>query len=95
MRVCVYIGVTITSLYYIGFEVAQIFLALPKNGENWYSHLQSPQADTLETDTIPFAAGGLGIDLFILILPLKAVMALQMKPRKKLAIAMVFLTGLL
>ena len=95
MRVCVYIGITITSLYYIGWLVAQVYLAVPKGSEGWFVHLTGNQEVTLSLTSVPFAAGGLAIDVFIIVLPMKAVMALQVKLRQRLEVAVVFLTGLM
>jgi len=95
MRICVYIGIAFTTAFYVATSIVQIVLTAPRKGETWLSHAFSDEEYASQKNAIPFASVGLVIDVYLLILPIKAIMDLQLAWKRKLAVGLVFLTGLL
>ena len=90
-----WIGITITTVFYVAASITQIVLTIPRKGESWLLHANSHAERAAQMNGIPFAAVGLVIDVYLLILPIKAVMDLQLPLKRKIGVGMVFLTGLL
>ena len=94
-RICSYMGGAITTAFYISTTVAPLILGTPRHGETW---TDLPFAkDTTISITVPVVTSSFGvvIDLFILLLPIIAVMPLQLPMRRKIGVVCVFMTGLL
>lgn len=72
-----------------------IIWSSPSAGESWQSHLFTTEQQYAQIYASPWSAVGLGIDLYLLMLPMKAVADLCLPARKKLAVGVVFLTGIL
>ncbi|KAF7898376.1 hypothetical protein EAF00_004822 [Botryotinia globosa] len=95
MKICVYIGATLSSLFYLAITVAQFYLATPFNGETWKSHIVSARTLKAITFSVPAAAMGLAIDVYLFILPFIAVVRLHLPMRKRIPAMMMFSVGLL
>ncbi|KAF7954364.1 hypothetical protein EAE96_005488 [Botrytis aclada] len=95
MKVCVYIGATLSSLFYLAITVVQFYLATPFNGETWRSHIVSARTLKGITFSVPTAAVGLAIDVYLFILPFIAVIRLHLPMRKRIPAMMMFSVGLL
>lgn len=67
----------------------------PRRGETWQTHLFTDEQQYAQIYASPFSAVGLVIDLYLLVLPLKAVYDLYLPLKRKLAVGVVFLTGIL
>ena len=93
LRICAYIGAVVTTLFYISVSVASFVFATPSHGETWYEHILSKDERRTITMPIPISCFGVVIDLVILILPIIAVMQLQLPIRRKIAVNAVFMTG--
>ncbi|TGO44122.1 hypothetical protein BCON_0599g00030 [Botryotinia convoluta] len=95
LRICVYIGICITVLFYSTIGIMMIVWSSPHAGETWQTHLFTMEQQYAQIYASPWSAVGLGIDLFLLGLPLKAVGELCLPWRRKLVVGIVFLTGIL
>ena len=94
-RTCAYIGAAITTTFYISTTVAMLIFSSPRRGETWAEHLHTK--DMRRSLTVPVVTSSFGviIDLVILVLPMYAVMPLQLPTRRKIGVVCVFMTGLL
>ena len=95
MRISALAGIFVTTVFYVSMTVCLLVFATPYKGETWLSHSNTSRERLNLKFSVPQSAVGLAIDLYILILPIAAVNKLQMAARRKLAIIIVFGTGLL
>ena len=95
MRISANLGALLTTLFYVTMSLCAIFFATPRKGESWGRHEGSHLAHLNVKIAIPQSCVNLVLDLYILILPIVAVIKLQMAPRRKLGIILIFMTGLL
>ncbi|KAF7952205.1 uncharacterized protein EAE97_001702 [Botrytis byssoidea] len=95
MKTCVYIGAMLSSLFYLAITVGHFCLATPFNGETWKSHIVSARTLKAITFSVPTAAVGLAIDVYLFILPFIAVIRLHLPMRKRIPAMMMFSVGLL
>ena len=95
LRICAYIGIAITTAFYVSVTVASFALVTPRHGETWSEHLFSDDFFKARNLPVPTSSFGVVIDLVILVLPIVAVMQLQLPSRRKIGLIIVFLTGLL
>ncbi len=93
-RFCVYLGATTTALFYTTVEIYWLYYMTPRKGETFLSVGASSAESKVLVLTIPVAAVGLGIDMYLLVLPITAVLQLQLPTRRKIEVVLVFLTGL-
>ncbi len=94
MRNSIYIGAAVTTSFYVATEIYWIVSITPKRGQNFTSVAVSPAEYKSLHLSVPIACVGLGTDLYLLVLPIAAVMQLQLPPRRKVGIILIFLTGL-
>lgn len=90
MRISSSIGAITTAVFYIGIIIANLVISTPSHGETWAE--VSIKAGALVL-SVPQAAVGLAIDLYILFLPMIAISKLQLNPRRKLGVNLVFMSG--
>lgn len=95
LKTCAYIGAVFTVMFYLGMTVAQLTFSTPRHGETWLSHQVTHNENLALAMSVPQSVVGLAIDLYILILPIIAVSQLQLAPRKKVGVMLIFMTGLL
>ena len=94
LRICVYIGSAITTAFYLGVWIYLLVSITPRNGQSFMTVALSPaQFKSLRT-SVPIAGVGLATDLYLLVLPIAAVMQLQLPTRRKIGVILIFLTGL-
>ena len=67
----------------------------PRRGQFWTSEHMLKMKWVGSTFAVPQSAVGLGIDLYIMILPIIAVSRLQMKAKRKIGISIVFMIAIL
>lgn len=91
----VYIGAFITTIFYLGVGIARLVLVTPSHGTPWMESVLRKQQDRSADLSVPQAAVGLGIDLYILILPIGRVSQLHISTRRKIQVCLVFTTGIL
>ena len=95
MRICAYTAAAITTTFYISTSVAAFILVTPRRGETWPEHLLTKDERRLVNLPVPISSFGVVVDLVILLLPIIAVMPLQLPTRRKIGVVCVFMTGLL
>ncbi|TGO17536.1 hypothetical protein BPAE_0423g00020 [Botrytis paeoniae] len=95
VRICCYIGAAITFLWYFPVVIATLVWTTPPRGENFVYSLISDGIFTTQKLTIPIAAVGLALDVFLFVIPLLAVSKLHMATKKKLGVGLIFATGAL
>lgn len=95
MRICAALGAIFTTLFYtIVFVYIIIFTTSHKKETRLY-HESTPLQRLNGKFSIPQSGVNLALNLYILVLPIVAVTKLQMAPRRKVGIILIFMTGLL
>lgn len=95
LRVCAYIGILLTLMFYLGATIANFVAATPRRGDTWFSHHLAPVEDWMIKLSVPISAVDLGIDIYILILPIVAVNELQLAQKRKIGVILIFMMGIL
>lgn len=93
VRISVWIGATISTIFYIVCAIAGFILNSPWPGESMLEDILSQHYSTFSRFSPAIGVVGMLVDLYLLILPIKAVMGLNMRTSKKVGLAVVFLTG--
>ena len=88
-------GATLTCAFYGAASVAQMVFSSPRPGQTWLEHDISGEAVKAEVLSVPLAAVGLGIDIALLIMPIVAVMGLQLSAKRKIGVLFIFMFGIL
>ena len=95
LRISAYIGSIVTALFYGVMTVCMFIFATPAPHQTWVEHTTTENQE-LTLDLSPIQSyGGLAIDLYILILPILGVTRLQMSPRRKAGVILVFLSAIM
>ena len=94
-RVCTYMGAGITTTFYIATTVAMFYFTTPRVGETWAERLVTKEFARSRNLPVVTSSFGVVIDLVILLLPMFAVVPLQLPTRRKIGLVCVFMTGLL
>ena len=92
MRILSILGAITTVVFYGGIFIAKIVLTTPIGGETWAEVSLKNRTLVL---AVPQAAVGLAINLYILILPMIAFSKLQLTPRRRLGINLIYMGGFL
>ena len=95
MRIFIWVGATVSTIFYTLIFALDMYFATPRRGENYITHYLNPVDKGGIQLSVPFAAIGLVFDLYIITLPIYGVCQLQLSGRKKFSISLVFLTGAL
>lgn len=95
MRYLVWFGITITGCFYISGTAVVFGLCAPRDGKTWLGMSMTPQCRNLEDYGIAQGTMNLVSDFYLLIIPIPAVMSLQLPQKKKLGVIAVFMTGFL
>ena len=93
IRIAIYVGASVTALFYTGTTIAFFVLATPRPGQTWAE--QAVSSDSYKADTLAFAntCGGVLINLFLLCLPLRALFKLQLPVARKVRIGIACVLG--
>ena len=94
LRVCIYTGVTASTVFYMTIGIFWIVSITPRKGHTFASVAVSAAEFKSLLLSFPTAATGLGIDLYLLVLPITGVLQLQLSTRRKIVVILTFLTGL-
>ena len=86
-------GAVIVTGVYSGCTLASLIGAAPRPGGTWQEAASASHFSIGQKLSVPLAAFGLVSDVFILLLPISGVLRLQLSPKKKFALLMVFMTG--
>ncbi|KAI9693020.1 MAG: hypothetical protein M1822_005015 [Bathelium mastoideum] len=95
LRICVYIGASLTAAFYGAVTIVQFYYTTLKDGYTPFTYLLTPWEAKSEILYVPISAVGLGIDMFLLILPIRSVPELNLQDKKKIGLILMFLTGIL
>lgn len=95
LRISVYIGATVTCVFYGAASIAQIVFSTPRPGQTWLEHDFSGEGDKGQVLAVPLAGVGLGIDIALLVMPIAAVMGLQLPTKRKIGVMFIFMFGIL
>ena len=96
LRLSVYVGTVSLTLFYGAYSIGLFVIATPTSGQTWQVHtFSSIERSNAYTAVIYLAAGGLGFDLYLLALPIGAIMQLQLPLRRKVGVTLIFMTGIL
>ncbi|KAK2880119.1 hypothetical protein FQN49_000533 [Arthroderma sp. PD_2] len=93
VRISVYIGATLSGLFYIATSVTAFVMSSPWPGESILEGTLSWHYLKFAEFSIPTGIIGMLVDLVLLILPMPAVWQLQLSTSKKIGIILVFMTG--
>ena len=81
-------------MFYLAVEIFWLYYMTPRKGHTFASVAASPAELKVLILSIPVAAVGLGIDVYLLILPIMGVMHLQLPTRRKIGVVLIFMTGI-
>ncbi|TGO10146.1 hypothetical protein BTUL_0143g00170 [Botrytis tulipae] len=95
MQICVYIGATFSSAFYLAVTILLFYLATPFGSETFASKLFTPQYAMYIRVGMPTSAISFGIDIYLLVLPLVAVSNLRIPKKQKILVMVGFAVGLL
>ncbi|KAF6238584.1 hypothetical protein HO173_003089 [Letharia columbiana] len=95
LRVSVYIGATLTCAFYGAASIAQLVFSVPRPGQTWLEHALSGEFNKADVLSVPLSAVGLGIDIALLVMPIAAVMRLQLPTKRKIGVLFIFMFGIL
>lgn len=96
MRICIYVGSALLVAFHVGVTITMAILTTPSSGETWVDHIFSQNELNAQSEVaVPFAAVGFVFDVYLLVLPLRAVWKLQLPNRRKIGVTLIFMTGLL
>ncbi|MCJ1342805.1 hypothetical protein MMC31_000994 [Peltigera leucophlebia] len=93
LRFCIYAGMIFTVGFYASATVVQFYFDTPRRGETFLSHQLGPLGKKALKLSVPLAAVGVIIDFYILVVPIVAVLQLQMAKKRKIGLCLVFGTG--
>ena len=93
LRMSIYSGAILSTLFYIGATIALFVLTTPRPGENWVVSILSKREQMVSKLAIPISSMGLAIDVLLLILPSVAVYKLQLHNTRKIGLMLIFSTG--
>ena len=94
-RWAIYIGASLSSAFYLSMTIVQFYFMTPRPGETLAKHFAGPMAAEVTKLSIPTSSVGLAIDILLLIIPLRAVVQLQMTKKKKIRLCLTFLVGIM
>ena len=94
IRYLVYLGIFCSVAMYATGIIVYGYLCLPRSGQSWVKAVLSSRCHQ-QFIMVGYVRGSFNIlsDLYLLLLPLPAVWQLHLPVRKRLGIAIVFLTG--
>ncbi|KAJ8070893.1 hypothetical protein OCU04_001252 [Sclerotinia nivalis] len=96
VKISCYLGIIITSIFYLIIMSCTIFWSFPHIGETFVEHyLKAVGVIKSQELSIPTAVVGLAIDVYLFLVPALAVSGLKMQRRKKIAVMLIFATGFL
>ena len=93
---CVYIGGSFTAVFYLAMTIVQIYYAAPHGSQTWATHQLSPEYMRSQRYTSPIVPSvGLAIDLFLLVIPVRAIQQLKIQKKTKIGLSLMFAIGIL
>lgn len=93
VRIGVWIGATIFGLFSVAVTITGLVLLSPSPGQSLLEDILSWHYLQFAQFAIPTGIIGMLVDWYLLILPIPAVLTLQMSTAKKLGVLIIFMTG--
>ncbi|KAL8885001.1 MAG: hypothetical protein Q9215_007074 [Flavoplaca cf. flavocitrina] len=93
MRALIYVGLIVLFLVYATFIPLTVVFCTPRNGGAWDLVLLQKCQQTTGIAAVVQAVFGLLSDIYILVLPLPIIWNLNLKPKKKIGLAVVFMSA--
>lgn len=93
VRISVWIGATLSGVFYITVSIVAFVLCSPWHGETMLETILSGHYFKFAQFSIPTGVISMLMDWYLLILPIPAVLALQMSTAKKIGVLIIFMTG--
>ncbi|KAL9126710.1 MAG: hypothetical protein Q9175_007876, partial [Cornicularia normoerica] len=93
VRISVWIGATIFGLFSVAVTITGLVLLSPWPGQSLLEDILSWHYLQFAQFAIPTGIIGMLVDWYLLILPIPAVLTLQMSTAKKLGVLIIFMTG--
>lgn len=93
IRISVWIGLIISTVFYITITITAFILTSPWPGESLIEGLLSQHYTKFAQFAIPIGVIGMLVDWYLLILPIPAVWNLKVSTSKKLGVITIFMTG--
>ena len=88
-----WIGATVSGVFYVVVTITAFVLESPWPGESFLEGILSWHYLEFAQLSIPTGVIGMLVDWYLLILPIPAVVNLQLSMAKKLGVLIVFMTG--
>lgn len=95
IRISACIGAVCTVNFYGAATIAQLIFSTPRPGESLLDHFLSGENKKGLKLAVPLSAVGLGIDIVLLVMPIRAVLRLQLPTKQKIGVVSIFMFGLL
>ncbi|MCJ1400967.1 hypothetical protein MMC11_004178 [Xylographa trunciseda] len=93
IRICVWIGATVSAIFYITVTITAFVMNSPWPGESFLDDILSWHYLEFAQFSIPTGVIGMLVDWYLLILPIPAVLTLNVSMAKKFGILIIFMTG--
>ncbi|MCJ1379010.1 hypothetical protein MMC17_002109 [Xylographa soralifera] len=93
VRISVWIGATISAVFYVTVTIVAFVLDSPWPGESLLEDILSWHYLKFAQFSIPTGVIGMLVDWYLLLLPIPAVLTLQISTAKKFGILIIFMTG--
>ncbi|TGO90452.1 hypothetical protein BPOR_0064g00150 [Botrytis porri] len=94
MQICVYIGATFSTAFYLALTIVQFYAATPVGGGRFAKMIFMPRFAILKRITFAVTGIALAIDIYLFILPLVAVSKLRIPTKRKIFVMIGFGIGL-
>ncbi|KAF7925761.1 uncharacterized protein EAE98_006986 [Botrytis deweyae] len=94
MQICVYIGATFSTAFYLALTIVQFYAATPVGGGRFAKMIFMPRFALLKRITFAVTGIALAIDIYLFVLPLIAVSKLRIPTRRKIFVMIGFGIGL-
>ncbi|KAF2196011.1 hypothetical protein GQ43DRAFT_384234, partial [Delitschia confertaspora ATCC 74209] len=90
IRLLVYIGIIVSSLFYIMSAFVNAYTCRPRRGNDRWAYLAG-----MASRHVAIRPGAFNIlsDLYILVIPMGAIYKLKLQTRRKVGVFFIFLTG--
>jgi hypothetical protein len=95
LRWSIFIGAFITTAAYIACTIIRFVLSTPPLGVTLAEQFMPVKTFSILNTTFALGYFNIFSDLFILVLPISGVMGLNLAPRQKFGVVLIFMTGLL
>lgn len=95
VRISIYIGGVICVAFYSAITVTMFALNTPRNGQSWEANQVAVHTFAAAKLSVPTGTVGAATDIFLLVLPIRATMKLQLPRKKKIGLIIIFMTGTL